>query len=177
MFISYFISIDPPVVFESEEQAVRVTPSTMAGSTLTTVTLLIDTALLTDERITQTSDLTFGVFSSAVQHNTSGAIVPHFGSNVRPLFKMVSRVNATTSSDFLLRFNFNDLRQLRDSSPVRCAGNDTSHFAVPLDLILRSDSFFHLGGHSINIHASLRVNGSYNFILFTLQLKVEAGMS
>ena len=170
--MSILISTDLPIVFESARQTVRVTPSTTAGSTLATVTLLIDTAFLTDENIRNTSSLSIYKNSGVIQHNDNGSIIPHFFSNVRPLFKMVL---ATISGEYLLQFDSNHLRQLRDTFPVKCIKNDTSYLAISVDLTLLSDSLFHLGDHTIYIRASLNVDNSYYSFLTVVKLKVEAG--
>ena len=173
--MSILISTDLPIVFESTQQTVRVTPSTTAGSTLATVTLLIDTALLTDENIRNTSSLNIYKNSGVIQHNDNGSIIPHYSSNVRPLFKMVLKNNATISGEYFLQFDSNRLRQFRDTSPVKCIKNDTSYLAISVDLKLLSDSLFHLGDHPIYISASLNVNNSYYSFSTVVKLKVEAG--
>ena len=169
------ISTDLPILFESAQQTVRVTPSTTAGSTLATVTLLIDTALLTDENIRNTSSLSIYKNSGVIQHNDNGSIISRYSSNVRPLFKIVLKNNVTISGEYFLPFDSNHLRQLRDTSPVKCIKNDTSYLAISLNLTLLSDSLFHLGDHPIYIGALLNVNNSYYSFVIVVKLKVEAG--
>ena len=173
--LSILISTDLPIVFESAQQTVRVTPSTTAGSTLATVTLLIDTAFLTDENIRNTSSLNIYKNPGVIQHNDNGSIIPRYYSNVRPLFKMVLKNNATISGEYFLQFDSNHLRQLRDTSPVKCIKNDTSYLAISVDLTLLSDSLFHLGDHLIYISTSMNVNNSYYSFSTVVKLKVEAG--
>ena len=162
------------MAFDPIPQSVQVDPTSKSGSTVATVKLWIDEAVLN-------SSTSLGIFkyTGLIHHNFSDRIVPHFSSRVRPLFGMSPSDDSSISSTFYLNFDSDTLPHLKSSLMERCAVATSAkrYVAISFDLKLLSDSLYHLGDHNIYMDAYLLSgNNSYAFETI-LQLTVEAGLS
>ena len=162
------------MAFDPIPQLVQVDSTTKSGSTVATVKLWIDEAVLN-------SSTSLGIFkyTGLIHHNFSDRIVPHFSSRVRPLFGMSPSDDSSISSTFYLNFDSDTLPHLKSSLMERCAVATSAkrYVAISFDLKLLSDSLYHLGDHNIYMDAYLLSgNNSYAFETI-LQLTVEAGLS
>ena len=172
--INFFVFFSVSTMdFDPIPQNVQVHPTSKLGSTVATLKLWVDEAIL-DSSI----DLSIQKGAGLIQHNFSDQIVPHFSTNVKPLFELSASENSSISSTFYLKFNSATLLRLTASSMERCAvtSSPKRYVAISFDLKLLSDSLYHLGEHSIYIRAYLRSpNISYRSIAI-LKLTVEAGL-
>ena len=174
IFCFFFFFSVPTMAFDPIPQSVQVDPTSKSGSTVATVKLWIDEAVLN-------SSTSLGIFkyTGLIHHNFSDRIVPHFSSRVRPLFGMSPSDDSSISSTFYLNFDSDTLPHLKSSLMERCAVATSAkrYVAISFDLKLLSDSLYHLGDHNIYMDAYLLSgNNSYAFETI-LQLTVEAGLS
>ena len=168
-----FLFSVPTMAFDPIPQVVQVDSMTKSGSTVATVKLWVDEAVLNSS-----TSLSIAKFTGLVQHNFSDQIVPHFSSHVRPLFEMSPSEKSSVSSIYFLNFDSATLPGLTASSMERCAVTSSSkrYVAISFDLKLLSDSLYHLGDHNIYMGAFMFAgNRSYTFDTL-LKLRVEAGL-
>ena len=171
ILVFVFFSV-PTVAFDPILQTVKVHPTSKSGSTVATLKLWIDEAVLDSS-----TGLSILKYFSLVHHNFSDQIVPRF-SHVRPLFEMSPSENSSISSIFYLNLDSATLPHLIASSMERCAVTSSAkrYVAISIDLKLLSDSLYHLGDHNIYIYGYLySPNNSYTFDTI-LKLRVEAGL-
>ena len=161
------------MAFDPIPQLVHVDSMTKSGSTVATVKLWVDEAVLN-----LSTSLSILKFTGLIQHNFSDLVIPHFSSRVRPLFEISPSDMSSVSSVYYLDFDSATLPGLAASSMERCAVTSSSkrYVAISIDLKLLSDSLYHLGDHNIYMGAYLRSpNNSYTFDTL-LKLRVEAGL-
>ena len=167
-------------MFDSKPKTILVTPqSAVAGSRLGTVDVLIDEAIVDD--IVETH---FYQYKSHVTHNNSVEELHNY-HYINPSFKLVANKTIPEhSTDYYIRFNSSSLAKLHDVPTAHCTHNPpTSHnstkfLILSLDIILQSDSLYHLGEHSESIYGHLSIpNTDFNYFSFEtiLNLKVQAG--
>ena len=168
-------------MFDSKPKTILVTPqSAVAGSRLGTVDVLIDEAIVDNIQY-----LMINFYRHYhIAHNNSGEELYHY-HYIHPSFKLVANKTIPEhSTDYYIRFNSSSLAKLRDVPTAHCTHNPpTSHnstkfLILSLDIILRSDSLYHLGEHSERIYGYLSIpNTDFNYFRFetTLNLKVHAG--
>ena len=157
--------------------------SAVAGSRLGTIGILIDEAFVDDIQHLETR---FYQYNSYVTHNNSGEELRHL-HNIHPSFRLVANNTIPEHvTDLFSRFNSSSLSKLRDVPTAHCTHNQstthnsTKFLILSFDVILRSDSFYHLGEHSEVIEGYLRLskpNSFFHYFEFgtTLNLKVQAG--
>ena len=97
---------------------------------------------------------------------------------INPSFSLVP--NNTVPEQFFsfdaVIFNSPSLSKLRHVPSANCTNNSTKFLILTFDIILQSDSLYHLGEHSESLYCSLRHGGStYLDIDTILNLKVQAG--
>ena len=161
------------MAFDPVSQLVQVDPKTKSGSTVATVKLWVDEAVLNSS-----TSLIIAKFTSPLIHHFSGLIVQHFSSQVRPLFEISLSEKSSISNTYNLNFDSATLQHLIASSMERCAVISSSkrYVAISFDLKLLSDSLYHLGDHNIYMSADL-FGGNHIYTFYTLlKLKVKAGL-
>ena len=161
------------MAFDPLPQLVQVDPTSKSGSTVATVKLWIDEAVLNSS-----TSLSISKYTGLIHQNFSDQTIPHFSSHVRPLFEMSPSENSSISSINYLNFDSATLPHLTASSMEWCAVTSSlkRYVAISFDLKLLSDSLYHLGDHNIYMGASLLSrNRSYTFDTI-LKLRVEAGL-
>ena len=161
------------MAFDPVLQVVQVDPTTKSGSTVATVKLWIDEAVLNSS-----TSLGISKYTGLIHQNFSDQTFPRFLTYVRPLFEMSPSENSSISSFYYLNFDSATLHRLTASSMEQCAVTSSlkRYVAISFDLKLLSDSLYHLGDHNIYMGASLLSrNRSYTFDTI-LKLRVEAGL-
>ena len=148
-----------------------VTPQSAPGSLLGNVDIYINEAVITD-----TSILTFRVNGlSNVQHNYSDVLVQHY-PYIQPTFRLTA--NNTFSSqmdDYSITFNASSLVKLRDSPSIQCTDGTTQYRILKLNLVLTSDSLYHLGDHTVEILGFINHGNNHQFDK-KVKLRVQAGI-
>ena len=159
--------------FDPILQIVQVHPTTKSGSTVATVKLWVDEAVLNSS-----TSLIIEKLTGLIQHNFSELVVPHFSSHVQPLFEMSPSENSSISSISFLYFDSATLPGLTASSMERCAVTSSAkrYVAISIDLKLLSDSLYHLGDHNIYMSAVLFLRNQFYAFTTLLKLRVEAGL-
>ena len=168
----FFYSV-PTMAFDSVPQYVQVHPTSKSGSTVATLKLWVDEAVLNSS-----TSLSITKYTGFIHQNFSDQIVSRFPAHGQPLFEMSASENSSISSTFQLNFNSATLSHLTASSMERCAVTSSTnrYVAISFDLKLLSDSLYHLGDHIIYMSTYLRLpNNSYTFNT-VLKLTVEAGL-
>ena len=160
-------------MFDVVSKNIIVTPRSTAGSIIGTINFLINDAI----NITEGSLLNFYsypyYYSGLVLHNFSGESFPAW-KNIHPTFQFTA--NNTFSSDmnyYSLSFNASSLAKLRDTPSAQCTDGTTRYLILTLNLVLTSDSLYHLADHSVHIEVSFM--NTYYFESRII-IKVEAGM-
>ena len=149
-----------------------VTPQSAPGSLLGNVDIYINEAVITD-----TSILTFlenGL--SNVQHNYSDVLVRRY-PYIQPTFRLTA--NNTFSSqmdDYSITFNASSLAKLRDSPSIQCTDGTTRYLILKLNLVLTSDSLYHLGDHEVQIRGFIFDNSISHRFDTKVKLRVQAGI-
>ena len=88
------------MAFDPVSQLVQVDPMTKSGSTVATVKLWVDKAVLNSS-----TTLSIAKFTSPLIHHFSSLIVPHFSSQVRPLFEISLSEKSSISNTYYLNFD------------------------------------------------------------------------
>ena len=155
--------------------------SAVAGSRLGTIDILIDEAFVDD---IQYLEIGFYHYYSYVIHNNSGEEL-HHDHDIDPTFRLVANNTIPEYlTDYYSRFDSSSLTRLRDVPTAHCTHNQstthnsTKYLILSLDIILQSDSLYHLGEHTEGIHGHLSIpNTDLRYFYFgtTLNLKVQAG--
>ena len=161
------------MAFDPIPQLVQVDSTTKSGSTVATVKLWIDEAVLNSS-----TRLRIFKYTGLIHQNFSDQTIPRFSTHVRPLFEMSPSEKSSVSSISFLYFDSATLPGLTASSMERCAVTSSAkrYVAISIDLKLLSDSLYHLGDHNIYMSAVLLSrNRSYTFDT-VLKLRVEAGL-
>ena len=119
-----------------------------------------------------------------VTHNNSGEELRH-DHDIGPTFRLVANNTIPEYlTDYYSRFDSSSLAKLRDVPTAHCTHNkstthnSTKFLILSLDIILQSDSLYHLGEHTEGIHGYLSIpntNLRYFYFGTTLNLKVQAG--
>lgn len=150
--------------FDAYPKRITVTPQSKAGSKVGTITLLIDEA--------QASNITSFSFyipnSYFIIHNNSGQI-KHY-PNVHPTFHFL--VNNKTDISLVSFFHFQNL------SSAQCVYNLTTYLIVSFDIVLSTDSLYHLGEHNVYLYGHGYSDGfqSSDFSA-RISLHVQAGIN
>ena len=159
--------------------------SAVAGSRLGTIDVLIDEAFVDDISL----QIQLYQYNPYITHNSSGEEL-HHPHDIHPSFRLVANNTIPVySTDYYSRFNSSSLAKLRDVPTAHCTHNPftthnlTKFLILSLDIILRSDSLYHLGVHyeSINGHLSIPSTNMLYYmymshrIVTKLNLKVQAG--
>ena len=158
-------------MFDVVSKNIIVTPRSTAGSVIGTTNFFINDAI----NITKGSLLTFHFdpyYSGLVMHNFSGESLPAW-HNIHPTFQFTA--NNTFSSHmnyYSLTFNASSLAKLRDTPSAQCTDGTTRYLILTLNLVLTSDSLYHLADHSVHIEGYF-MNKNFDTRII---LKVEAGM-
>ena len=154
--------------------------SAVAGSRLGTIDILVDEAFVDDIQYLQ---IGFYQYYHYVTHNNSGEELFH-DHDIGPTFRLVANNTIPEYlTDYYSRFNSSSLTKLRDVPTAHCtyiqsAHNLTKFLILSIDIILQSDSLYHLGEHTEGIHGYLSVQRTdlqYFYFGTTLNLKVQAG--
>ena len=95
--------------------------------------------------------------------------------NIHPTFQL--RANNTFSTQnmnyYSITFNTSSFAKLRDTPSAQCTDGTTRYLILKLNLVLTSDSLYHLGDHALNIYA---YDQNYNNYAYTaVLLRVKAG--
>ena len=169
-------------MFNSKPKNILVTPqSAVAGSRLGTINILIDEAIVNN---IQYMEIGYNQYYRYVTHNNSGEELHHY-HDIHPSFRLVANNTIPEHlTGYYSRFNSSSLAKLRDVPTAHCTHdtltthNSTKFLLLSLDIILQSDSLYHLGEHSEHINGYLWIpNTNFNYFRFetTLNLKVQAG--
>ena len=161
-------------MFDMVPKNIIVTPRSTAGSIIGTINFLINDAInITEGSILRFYSLPYYYYSGLVLHNFSGESFPAW-KNIHPTFQFTT--NNTFSSDmnhYGLTFNASSLAKLRDTPSAQCTDGTTRYLILTLNLVLTSDSLYHLADHSVIIEVSFM--NTYYFESRII-IKVEAGM-
>ena len=171
IFFTFFFSV-PTMAFDPIPQTVQVKPTSKSGSTVATLKLWVDEAILNSS-----ASLRISKYAGLVLHNNSDQIMPRFISHIQSLLEMSPSEDPSISSTFYLNLDDVTLSRLIGSSMEQCIASSAKRYiAISLDLRLLNDSLYHLGDHSILMGAYLRTpNNTYTFHTI-LKLTVEAGL-
>ena len=151
-------------------KVISVTSKSTPDSLLGTVDIFID------EKIINSSDsLRVTEYTDIILHNNSESSGYYYDwHNIRPTFHLTANnTYSTRMDDYSITFNTSSLAKLRDSPSAQCTDGTTQYLILKLNLVLTSDSLYHLGDHSIYIRVYLN-NGYY--IHTSVLLRVQAGM-
>ena len=160
------------MAYDPIPQSVQVHPTSKSGSTVATLKLWVDEAILNSS-----ASLSIRKYTGVVLHNNSDQIVPRFISRIQPLFEMSPSEDPSISDIFYLNFDKATLSRLIGSSMEQCiASSGKRYIAISLDLRLLNDSLYHLGDHSILIGAYLNMPKNTYIFCTNLKLTVEAGL-
>ena len=161
--------------FDITPKTVLVTKESTAGSKVATVRILVDTVTLNN---TTMLSLWQSFTRGLVKHNNSGMSLKHY-HNSGPFFKLVPSNNSPnpTVYSYYLRYNSTTIAKLRELLPVYCTNKLQSITAISFDMYLLSNSFYHLGDHTIVFWVNMVANNSYYEFLTILNLRVEAGIN
>ena len=166
---TYFTENDD-ISFDSYIKVISVTSKSTPGSLLGTVEIFIN-----EEIINNSESLSVIEYINGIVHNNSEASqYYHSWHNIGPTFHLTA--NNTFSSqmnDYSITFNASSLAKLRDTPSAQCTDGTTRYLILKLNIVLTSDSLYHLGDHSINIYANLDYD--YHINTFVI-LEVQAGM-
>ena len=171
-FLIYLFSVFT-MAYDPIPQPVQVHPTTKFGSTVATLKLWVDEAILNSS-----ASLSIRKYASLILHNNSDQIVPHFLTHLQPLFEISPSEDPSISDTFYLNFDYVTLSRLIGSSMEHCNASSAKRYvAISLDLRLLNDSLYHLGDHSILMGANLNMpDNTYIFSYTILKLTVEAGL-
>ena len=85
------------------------------------------------------------------------------------MFRILASKNDTVSLHYWSYFRF------RDIASAQCVHNYTTYLTVPFDIVLSSDSLYHLGDQFLTINVGRDRQWSYSRI--GISLRVQAGMN
>ena len=151
------------------ETIISVTPKSAPGSFVGTFVIHINESL-----ITSTSELRLRQYWD-VLHNHSDELTPYY-HNIRPIFQLTAN-NSISSlrDDYRTTFNASSLAKLRDTPSAQCT-DGSQYYMLKLDLVLTSDSLYHLGDHIASIYAEINSNIiMYASTSHVVQFRVQAG--
>ena len=156
-------------MFDVVSKNIIVTPRSTAGSVIGTINVVIKDVI----SITEGSLLRFYHYSSSIlMHNFSGDSYFKW-HGILPTFQYTA--NNTFSSYmnyYRLTFNASSLAKLRDTPSAQCTDGTTRYLILTLNLVLTSDSLYHLADHSVHIEGYF-MNEYFDSRII---VKVEAGM-
>ena len=146
------------------------TPQSAPGSLLGNVDIYINEAVITDTTILTVSENVLSI----VQHNHSDVLVRHY-HNIRPTFRLTANNTFSSQmSDYSITFNASSLAKLRDSLSIQCADGTTRYLILKLNLVLTSDSLYHLGDHEVQVRGF--ISGNNRQFDKKVKLRVQAGI-
>ena len=82
---------------------------------------------------------------------------------------LASNTNDTVSLPFWSHIQF------RDMASAQCVHNSITYLTVPLDIVLSSDSLYHLGDQVLTLYAG-RYHQLLSYSMINIPLRVQAGM-
>ena len=153
------------------------TPQSAPGSLLGNVDIYINEAL-----ITNTSSLTVHQYIVKIQHNYGDELIMRY-HGIHPTFRLTA--NNTFSSqmddyDDIITFNATSLAKLRDTPLIQCFHGSTQYHILKLNIVLTSDSLYHLGDYEVEICGNhvhnLDIYNYYPYIEKYYKVRVQAGM-
>ena len=159
--------LDQFFTVDAYPKTITVTPQSKAGSKVGTINVFIN------ENQANNTMIFLYFFSNPyfTIHNNSGEQILH-SHDIHPTFSfLVRNTNDTITS------SYDFLSALQNSASAQCVYNSTTYLTITLDVILSSDSLYHLGDQVVY----LEVRGySQNFRWFDfvakISLRVQAGM-
>ena len=111
-------------------------------------------------------------YTQAIHHNDSNALFRYY-HNIQPTFRLKAKNTISSQmDDHSITFNAYSLSKLRDTPSAQCTDGTTRYLILKLNLVLSSDSLYHLGDHTVNMY----INYGFNkYIDAALLLRVQAG--
>ena len=157
------IILDQFFNIDAYPKTITVTSQSIAGSKIGTINFFINEG--------QANNSLISLFISTHHitiHNNSGE--PNIYLNyINPMFHILaSNTNDTVSLRYWSPFQFRDL------SSAQCVHNSTTYLTIPLDIVLSSDSLYHLGDQVLTLNVGRNHQRSYSRI--DIPLRVQAGM-
>ena len=145
-------------------KTITVTPQSKAGSKVGTISFFIN-----ETQANNTMIFFFYISNSYFTiHNNSGEQIEH-SHDIHPTFYLlVSKTNNTVP--YFSPFSFRDL------ASAKCVYNSTTYFIVPFDIVLSSDSLYHLGDHVVYLEAFGHNDFQWFHFNAKISLRVQAGM-
>ena len=165
--IFVYLILDQFFTVDAFPKTITVTPQSKAGSKVGTINFII--------KESQVNNTFFYIFFFRSPyftiHNNSGEQILH-SHDIHPTFSfLVRNTNDTITS------SYDFLSALQNSASAQCVYNSTTYLTIPLDVILSSDSLYHLGDQVVYLEG---LGHSQNFGLFhiitMINLRVQAGM-
>ena len=104
-------------------------------------------------------------------HNNSGEQISH-SHDIRPTFSIVVR----NTNDTIMSYRY--LSAFQNLSSAQCVYNSTTYLTIPLDIVLSSDSLYHLGDQVVylDIYGYSPQNNRWFEYIVKISLRVQAGM-
>ena len=149
-------------------KTITVTPQSKAGSNVGTINFLIK-----ESQANNTMIYFYNYVSNLIVtiHNNSGEQILHY-HDIHPTVHILVR----NTNDTIASFRYWSPFQFQDIASAQCVYNSITYLTVSLDIVLSSDSLYHLGDHVIYL-AGLGYNGIHGFDFSAIiYLRVQAGM-
>ena len=153
---------DSDTFFDTDFKVISVTSQSMPGSQLGTVDIYINA--------NGSATLIVNEYIRSIHHNHSNEKFRYYPNKLPAFHLTANNTFSTRMNDYSIIFNELSLGKLRDTPSAQCTDGTTQYLILKLNLILSSDSLYHLGDHSVNMYA----NFGDDFIDAALSLKVQA---
>ena len=149
------------------------TSQSAPGSLLGNVDMYINEAVITNTSSLRVAEHVHG----GVRHNNSNEQF-HYSHNIQPSFRLTANNTFSSQmSDYSITFNASSLAKLRDTLSVQCTDGATRYLILRLNLVLTSDSLYHLGDHKVHIYGHINLeNNVISFFDRIFNVRVQAGI-
>ena len=157
--------LDQFFAFDAVPKTITVTPKSKAGSKISTINFFINKNQANNTMI-------FHFFSSPyfTIHNNSGEKIRH-DHDIHPTFSILVR----NTNDTFMSYRY--LSAFQNLSSAQCVYNSTTYLTIPLDIILSSDSLYHLGDQVVYLGADDNIQNFQRFYFIAkISIRVQAGM-
>ena len=92
--------------------------------------------------------------------------------DIHPTFSILVRNTNDTISSLLYRSHF----QFQDLASAQCVYNSTTYLIVPFDIVLSSDSLYHLGDQVLYLEGLVHNDVLWSDVGAKIYIRVQAGM-
>ena len=172
-YCNYDLTTEKDVSFGFDGKIITVTPQSTPGSILGTINIIISKKLANGSGLLRIHE-----YLDSVIHNniiSGDADLYPTWHNIRPTLRLTANNTFSTQdmNDYDITFNTSSFAKLQDTPSAQCTDGTTRYLILKLNLVLTSDSLYHLGDHALNIYAR---DQNYNYYAYTaVLLRVKAG--